>query len=363
MEKKGYWTRERLEAWQQMACRQDGGLGSVETGTFQQLYLPKPEDEDYPCIPDFIAIEEVVQLWDVIGPLRTPVALGDIIDSNIPPLMMVTDLGNRIPAPKDRRAWALKFVKKCMGKPRLRYVSPCRVDSRLGWFVNELVKVREISQALKPIKGNDEFFAGFWDSHADWLEHDSVSPTHAAMLLCGHDPKTETVDSAARSTNEETTSEDFLRLKTLFEGAMKQERNLQEWADYAKEKGAKVHSWLERWRYLQTAHKTDKTEEPIGLSKQQILSRPWQDLPGIKVNLEAALSDQRAKWLKVAIVSGQKGKRGGPSTRWNPAKLALGMATQSPGKAWTVSQFVLTPFIKKNFNEYAEEWEMLREYL
>jgi hypothetical protein len=106
-----------------------------------------------------------------------------------------------------------------------------------------------------------------------------------------------------------------------------------------------------------------KAETPsFGLSKSQILAAPWGTLPGMKINLEAALSDQRAKWLADAIVPGQKGSQGGDSTRWNPAYIALGMETQSRGKTWKVEKNHLTRFIEKHFNAYLDKWNALCEY-
>jgi hypothetical protein len=236
--------------------------------SFQQLQIHGAEDGEYPCVSDFIAIEDVIRLWDEIGPLRTPTVLGGTIDNDSPPLMMVTDLGNRVPAPDDRRAWARKYVKKCMEKPRLRRASPLRVDSRLGWFVNDLFRVSEIAEALPtPSTDDDKFSCGFMDL-GHWLDHETVAPEKAAMVLSGYDPITETLDSAERSTNEEMTQEDFRQLRALFEGAKDKERSLLGWAGYAKAHNRKVHSWLDTWLRCNAADTPERAEQKQAKSER-----------------------------------------------------------------------------------------------
>jgi hypothetical protein len=105
----------------------------------QQLEIPGAEGE-YKYIPAFIGIEDVVAACHELGVFPQTI-LGHIIESNEPALMMVTELGNYIPASDERRAWAKRYVLKCWQKPRLRYASRMRVDGGVGWWVNDIAPV------------------------------------------------------------------------------------------------------------------------------------------------------------------------------------------------------------------------------
>jgi hypothetical protein len=95
-----------------------------------------------------------------------------------------------------------------------------------------------------------EYQVAWWEETMDasaWWNAESITPVHAAMLLCRCNPNSETEESASTTDNGETTGGDFTRLKNVFEACI-DKRTLAEWADYAAHRDLKMHSWLGQWR-------------------------------------------------------------------------------------------------------------------
>ncbi len=92
--------------------------------------------------------------------------------------------------------------------------------------------------------------AGEWlysmDANAWWLA-ESISPTHAAMLLSRRNPNTQKVEDAETNTNDEMGPEDFRRLKNTFDGASNKQKTLKDWIAYARDRSLKIHSWICDW--------------------------------------------------------------------------------------------------------------------
>jgi len=138
----------------------------------------------------------------------------------------------------------------------------------------------------EPVETGDEFVAGFLADLADWLKHDVVSAKDAATLLSGFDPKRLAAlkDEAKKKNgkakpssemaNEEMSADDCENLRRLFQGAKEKQRNLQGWADYAKEKGAKVHSWIER--YLDRSSGAESHDQASSMPLEQLELRGGQ---------------------------------------------------------------------------------------
>jgi len=88
-----------------------------------------------------------------------------------------------------------------------------------------------------------------------------------------------------------------------------------------------------------------------GATKQEILTNSWP-IP-LTINLSNLLSDV-PKWLEQARLS--RGAPGKESSRWNPAMLAVCLATEK-----AISKLALTRYISMYFAEWADEWERLSD--
>jgi hypothetical protein len=97
---------------------------------------------------------------------------------------------------------------------------------------------------------------------------------------------------------------------------------------------------------------------PPGLAARAILAHDWPVPVG--VDLKSRLADGRAKWLTPAREL--RGSPGKAPSLWNPAMLAICMASKSKGKTWQVDRHRLDIFIRKHFKEWVDEWERLYEY-
>ena len=92
--------------------------------------------------------------------------------------------------------------------------------------------------------------AGWWDYVMDanaWWLAESISPINAAMLLSRCNPNVETVEDAETNSSDEMEPQDLRRLKNIFEGADKEPRTLKAWTAYARQRGLKIHSWINKW--------------------------------------------------------------------------------------------------------------------
>ncbi|MES2150698.1 MAG: hypothetical protein V4508_13020 [Pseudomonadota bacterium] len=95
-----------------------------------------------------------------------------------------------------------------------------------------------------------EYVAGWWDATMDasaWWSAESILPVNAAMLLSRYNPNTESIEAAETNSSDEMGPDDFRRLRNIFEGALDGCRTLREWTTYARERGLKIHSWIDTW--------------------------------------------------------------------------------------------------------------------
>ena len=124
---------------------------------------------------------------------------------------------------------------------------------------NEAV-VRLARVLLSDEPPQDEAQARSAEKEADWMDHvldaagffalAHVPPVHAAMLLCRLCPHDETEQDAERISTEETTPDDFKRLRLTFldkDRASPGNRTLLDWLAIAEQAGRRTHSWARRY--------------------------------------------------------------------------------------------------------------------
>ena len=83
-----------------------------------------------------------------------------------------------------------------------------------------------------------------------WFSLSDVEPDRAAMLLCQHDPNSETLEHAKQCTNDITGPQDLLRLQQRFEDLAKckpQHRTLLQWLDFARRSKLRYHPWIDQY--------------------------------------------------------------------------------------------------------------------
>lgn len=111
-----------------------------------------------------------------------------------------------------------------------------------------------------------------------------------------------------------------------------------------------------------TSTKSTPQVDKRGVTKQEILSVTWPTASGAPP-LENILKNI-PKWAEEACTKvGRRGKGAGGSHLWNPAVLAVCLATTSPQKGWKVSKTALDRIIRSNFEDYLSEWEKASEHL
>lgn len=98
---------------------------------------------------------------------------------------------------------------------------------------------------------------------------------------------------------------------------------------------------------------TSHPKEKRGISKSEILAVDWP-LPNEAPDLENILN-KLPKWADEACL--KIGSAGKGSHLWNPAQLAVCLATTTPQKKWSCKQPALDKFIRANFSEYFDEWD------
>lgn len=94
-------------------------------------------------------------------------------------------------------------------------------------------------------------------------------------------------------------------------------------------------------------NESSQTTAPKPCTKREILAAAWP-LPN-SVKLEGLLSDV-PQWLNPACVA--RGAPGRGSSLWNPAQIAVCLATKK-----SVKMTALTPVIRNSFPEFLNEWE------
>lgn len=101
---------------------------------------------------------------------------------------------------------------------------------------------------------------------------------------------------------------------------------------------------------------------PIGVIKAEILAVDWPMPKGAPV-LENILNNA-PKWVETARTKvGKPGGGAGGSHLWNPASLAVCLATKTPQKQWVVGKKTLAALLRENFPEYLSQWEESADYL
>lgn len=99
-----------------------------------------------------------------------------------------------------------------------------------------------------------------------------------------------------------------------------------------------------------------------GITKAEILEVQWP-MPNGAPSLESIL-DKIPKYVDAACIKvGRPGKGRSGSHLWNPAMLAVCLATRTPHKNWTCRQKALTDLIRSEFSDYLEEWSKKQEML
>jgi hypothetical protein len=92
---------------------------------------------------------------------------------------------------------------------------------------------------------------------------------------------------------------------------------------------------------------------PRGLTKKEMLANDWP-IP-VRINLKRLLSDVPV-WLEPARLN--RGAPGKASALWNPAMLALCLATNK-----AISKTALTRYIDTYMSDWGDEWKRLSESL
>lgn len=102
--------------------------------------------------------------------------------------------------------------------------------------------------------------------------------------------------------------------------------------------------------------------EGLGITKAEILEAEWP-LPNDAPRLENIL-DKIPKWVDEACIKvGRVGKGQSGSHLWNPAVLAVCLATRTSHKQWICNQAALTKLISGRFSDYLDEWKSKLEFL
>lgn len=120
-----------------------------------------------------------------------------------------------------------------------------------------------------------------------------VPPVHAAMLLCRLSPHDDTEQDAERISTDETTPEDFKRLRLTFldkDRASTGNRTLLDWLAIAEQAGRKTHSWARR--YVQVRGLEAQAEQPASTPKPKQRSAAQDE--AIMAAIRAAGHDPQA---------------------------------------------------------------------
>lgn len=96
-----------------------------------------------------------------------------------------------------------------------------------------------------------------------------------------------------------------------------------------------------------------------GVSKAEILTVSWP-IPDGAPSISNIL-DKQPKWAGEACI--KVGRAGKGSHLWNPAVLAICLATRTPKKQWTCRVEALAKVIRSHFSDYIDEWESKKDLL
>ena len=166
-------------------------------------------------------------------------------------------------------------------------------------------------------------------SAAHWLSLQDISPDRAAMLLCQHDPNSETVEQARQNTNDATGPDEFVRLVQRFEDLAKcdpRHRSLLDWLQFARASQLRYHPWIDQ--YVEAAGLDP--DDPVAAQQgppvrvAEVGPQPlttgdiafcFDGLPYTEARWKKPLGD-KPKWLAACVAA--PGRRGVSETLWNP---------------------------------------------
>ncbi|MER2518974.1 MAG: hypothetical protein ABTR92_21715 [Candidatus Accumulibacter phosphatis] len=107
---------------------------------------------------------------------------------------------------------------------------------------------------------------------------------------------------------------------------------------------------------VSTADDTAQAVALAGITKREILGVEWP-LPTGSPTLQNILNEL-PKWVTDAYTKvGRPGKGVNGSHLWNPAILAVCLATTTPQKKWKAGKGALTALLRRSFPEYLQQWE------
>ncbi|MFN4325264.1 MAG: hypothetical protein ACK4FP_05190 [Azonexus sp.] len=96
-----------------------------------------------------------------------------------------------------------------------------------------------------------------------------------------------------------------------------------------------------------------------GVSKAEVLTVSWP-IPDGAPSISKIL-DKQPKWASAACA--KVGSAGKGSHLWNPAVLAICLATRTPQKKWACRVDALDKLIRSRFPDFLDEWESKMELL
>jgi hypothetical protein len=155
------------------------------------------------------------------------------------------------------------------------------------------------------------------DANTWWLA-ESISPINAAMLLSYRNPNTASIEEAESNTNDEMEPQDFRRLKNIFEGASQEPRTLKDWTMYARQRGLKIHSWINEWESW--VHEVDRRNALID-----------------GANSEPPMTDNQLKQSSLPPADGSGGVKSASNA---PTWKLIPPPLRTPGYRWPLYEFL-----------------------
>lgn len=243
-------------------------------------------------------------------------------------------------------------------------IFPCTPARLLQFIDGDIMEIFSVPDCFREAIASQNT-VDWHDNHlgaAMWFRRHSIKPSEAAMLLCQFNPHDDRCDPL-EDFNTETGPADYKRLLRVFEDES-QPRTLMQWIAVAQDNGLKYHSWIDGYvNAAMQGQKDAETATPIapnkdrrGETKAEILAVEWP-MPAGAPSLESILK-KIPKYVEEACIKiGKVGKGPSGSHLWNPAVLAVCLASQSPHKQWKCNTAALTNFLRSEFSTYFDEWE------
>ena len=334
---------------------------------------------------DFVPISVVAAaLFDGWNRFDVAAALKAVVTDDTTPLMIVDEFGTPEAATDAARDWAIKYLHKCVQKPRL--FTSTRVNAKVGWRGVDIANNKYILALLPSAQGEAEERIGWHDAILDaslYFGRRQVTAGEAATLLCNQNPLDDRSDPLLLSTDE-TNPLDFKRLVRVFNEAPELDakpRTLMQWLDLAKQNGLKYHSWIDD--YISAVERTKgarglaplqpstmddsagevdtgagtsgvpetdvlESQGDSGVDRNRIIAAFPCPARTTEKNWSKTLSSP-PKWLASARVS-----RGKPSVSalWNPARFAMAYAEKQ-----VMTKANLSEIMRREFQAWLPEWE------